>query len=61
MTTAVLVLLLLMAIAGLALLGYHAIQLHIRAAELNGQLAAQTARYDQEIKLPRITLEKGRS
>lgn len=49
-----------MAIAGLGLLGFHAIQLHIKVAEVNGQLAAQTARYDQEIKLPRTTLEKAK-
>ena len=60
MTTALLVLLLLMAIAGLALLGYHALQLHIKIAQVNGQLAAQTARYDQEIKQPRTTLEKAK-
>ena len=60
MTTAILVLLLLMALAGLGLLGYHAIQLHIKIAQVNGQLAAQTARYDQEIKQPRTTLEKAK-
>jgi len=49
-----------MAIAGLGLLGYHAIQLHIKVAEVNGQLVAQTARYDHEIKLPRTTLEKAK-
>ena len=48
--TALLVFLLIVAIAGLAFLGYHAVQLHVRVGQLDAELAAQRARYDQDIK-----------
>jgi hypothetical protein len=48
--TALLVLLLFVAVAGLAFLGFHAIQLHITAAQVNAEFAAQRARYDQDTK-----------
>src|SRR5688572_14503254 len=35
---------------GLTFLGFHAFQLRTRAARLNGELVAQIARYDKDIK-----------
>jgi hypothetical protein len=42
--------LLVLTVAGLVFLGYHALQLHTKATRLETELAAQQARYDQEIK-----------